>query len=478
MAIVSNKVIDVGIIGGGVGGLSLAYFISNQNQPSKALSFKIFEKSNRLGGIIQTEQTNDFTFEHGPDSFLQKDSQLDPFFQDLKLSSRLVSTIASHRRSLIVSEEKLIGIPQGFYLCAPTQTLSFLRSPLLSPAGKLRTLMEPFVPPKKTDEDESMEEFILRRFGKENYQRISQAMLGGIFTGDPSELSIQSCIPRLYNMEKQYGSVIRGLKKEGKDSQSQGPRYQLFRTFKRGMQELTITLERKIPNSAIHVYSSIKSIRKDQSRWVIEDESGNVHRCKHLCLCVPSHVSANMLSHLDPELSKSLASIPYSSSAIVNIGFAMKKNLPSAMGFVVPRTEKMNILACGFLSQKFPNRAPKGKHIIRVFLGGSFQKHFLELSNDQILDLAIKDIEKLFRTRIKVEVSSVAKWTKSLPQYVIGHQENIRSISGLLQKHENLFLGSNAYDGVGIPDTILRSKAIAEKIQKVVSLPTAPEIVS
>lgn len=476
MNIANKKIIDVGIIGGGVGGLSLAHFLSERESGSTNFSYKIFEQSGRTGGIIHSEKYNEFTFEHGPDAFMQKDASLDPFFENLNLQSRLTPTIPSHRRSLIVSGGKLLGLPLGFYLCAPTQTFPFLTSPLMSPLGKIRTLMEPWIRSRKKSSDESIEDFVRRRFGYENYQNISQAMLGGIFTGDPSILSLRSCLPRLHELESHYGSIIRGLRKQqDRGAQVQGPRYQMFKTFKRGMEELPLALAKSLSSNQLHIHTSIVKIEKDQGRWVLWDQNQNSYLCKNICLCVPSYVAAKLLSPIDPELSSLLQQIQYSSSAIVNLGFAMKKNLPSAMGFVVPRKEKRNILACGFLSQKFPLRAPKGKHLIRVFLGGAFQSQLVEFPNEKLIELAVQDIENLFRTRIKIEVSSVKKWPQSIPQYTLGHQDRVARIIQKLSSHDKLYIGGNCLQGVGIPDTILKSKQIAKQIRKLGSDPTKPE---
>ena len=228
--------VDVIIVGGGITGLACALKLHEANlKRPNPLKFQILESSPSLGGLIRTEKREGFLIEKGPDAFLSDKPEGIEFVRKLGLESELIGTNEKNRRSFVVSQGKLVALPEGFYLIAPMNAMAFLKSPLVSPFGKIRMLGEVFLPPRRDGNDESVASFIKRRFGKEALRRIGQPMVGGIYTGDPELLSARWSMPLLYALEKKYGSVIRGLKIAKKTSprSESGPRYSLFVSLKK-----------------------------------------------------------------------------------------------------------------------------------------------------------------------------------------------------------------------------------------------------
>ena len=189
-----NKVKKIAIIGGGISGLSLAYQLQKRFGQNPLVQIDLFEKKDRLGGVIETKTTNGFVIEKGPDGFLQQKPTVPNLAKDLGIDQELISTKLENRRSLILQNNRLVEVPDGFYLMSPSKIIPFLKSPLLSWKGKFRTLVEPLIPAKKDNAEESLSDFVRRRFGQENLEKISQAMLGGIHTADPDKLDRKSVV--------------------------------------------------------------------------------------------------------------------------------------------------------------------------------------------------------------------------------------------------------------------------------------------
>src|SRR5918994_2485524 len=191
------------VIGGGIAGLAAAHrLVELKNNQPIDLEVKLLEASSRLGGCIATKRAGDFLIEAGPDSFISEKPWALRLCERLGLGPRLVSTQAAHQKIYIVREGKLVPLPEGFFLLAPTRLTPFLRTPLFSWRGKLRMLAEPLIPRGDTNVDESLGAFVRRRLGSEALERVAQPLLGGIYAADPDKLSLTSTMPRFKEMEK------------------------------------------------------------------------------------------------------------------------------------------------------------------------------------------------------------------------------------------------------------------------------------
>lgn len=455
--------LNIAIVGAGISGLTLAYRLQQNGH-----HIQLFEKGNRAGGTIQTHQKDGFIFEKGPDGFLQQKTVVRDLAKELGIESDLITTMSANRRSLILQNGKLIEVPDGFYLMSPAKIIPFLRSPLLSWRGKVRTLLEPLVPKKKNGKDESLACFIRRRFGRENLEKISQAMLGGIYTADPEQLSMQAALPRFVELEKRYGSVLKGIiATMAQTKDVRGPRYGLFGSFKNGMSTLVNTLVEKLQPGSLHLATNVESILYDSSsqKWAVKigtDEK----KFDHVCLAVPAHAAAKILSFLSEDQKKTFQSIPYAGSAILHFAFKSEqiRNRPAAVGFIVPHKENKHLIACSFMSNKYENRAPAGYDLIRVFAGGAMQEEILQWPIEEMRRTILEEVRSILNFEGDPVMEDVAIWPKSMPQYTMGHIERSAEIKRIIQSMPNLHILGNAYCGVGIPDLIERANGLAEKI--------------
>ncbi len=461
------------IAGGGISGLAAAYFLVQKAKEEKLpLDLKLLEVKDRLGGVIETRHQEGFLLEAGPDSFISEKPWGLELCRRLGLEKELIGTRTEFRRSFIFSQGKLAGVPPGFYLIAPLAIPEFLQSRILSWSGKFRVLAELFLPPEKISEDESIGHFIKRRFGREALDRVGQPLVGGIYAGDLDHLSLQATFPRFLQMEKEYGSVIRGLR-ASKNSleadgslEASGPRYSLFLSLQGGIRRIVETLAERLKGQVDFVLSSaISKISFSGQEWKIETVK-ETFEAEAICLAVPSYGAARLVKPFAPELAGSLSKILYESVVTVNLAYRDKDihPVPQGFGFVVPQLEKKKIIGCTFSSIKYPGRAPEGFILIRAFLGGAFQKEVFDLP-DAALEKAVRgELYEILGIKARPYFSQISRFPRSMPRYEVGHLDLVRTIREQLKNHSGLFLTGNAYTGIGIPDCIHAAEKTAATI--------------
>lgn len=502
------------IIGGGITGLAAAHRVLELTRESpQKIALTILESSNRVGGIVETHARDGFLLESGPDSFIsEKPAALD-LAQRLGLASRIIETNANHRRSLIVRRGRLLPVPEGFHLLAPSRFWPFVKSDIFSWTGKARMALDLILPRRimngsaRIINDESLAEFVRRRLGREALDRMAQPMVGGIYTADPEQLSLLATMPRFLEMERKHRSVIRALRRQGigptvggrleNDDQTSGARYSLFLSFDRGMQVLTDTLAERISNltsqnvresevsekapafkNAIRLNTAVESIglmpddagvaSEGSPRWIVKTAGNEALIADAICLALPSYVSARLLDAVDSQLASELDGISYASSATINLAFK-REDVPhplDAFGFVVPFREKRSIIACTFSSVKFADRAPSGRVLLRAFAGGALQPEILRLDDNELLSRVLLDLRDLLGIRQAPMFAEVSRWERSMPQYHLGHIERVKRIEQRTGAIPGLALAGNAYTGLGIPDCIRSGEAAAERILK------------
>ncbi|HWH80108.1 MAG TPA: protoporphyrinogen oxidase, partial [Candidatus Binatus sp.] len=259
----------IAVIGGGIAGLAAAHrIVEISKDKSLNTEVQLFEASARLGGSIATERVGDFLVEAGPDSFITEKPWALRLCERIGLTARLVSTQAAHQQIYIVHNGKLVPLPEGFFLLAPTRLWPFVVTPLFSWAGKLRMASELFLPRGDSQEDESLGSFVRRRFGNQALERVAQPLVGGIYASDPDQLSLGATMPRFKEMERSRRSVIWAMWLEQKQrarnrEAGSGARWSLFVTLKDGMQELVDTLARRLPDNAIRLSSPVTGLARN-----------------------------------------------------------------------------------------------------------------------------------------------------------------------------------------------------------------------
>ena len=459
------------VVGGGITGLSAAHrLIELSQQQGASVEVILLEASSRCGGVFGSERIGDYLIERGADSFITNKPWGVNLCRRLGLEGELISTDDRYRRSLILHRGKPVQTPDGFNLLAPGQWWPLFRSPLLSWAGKLRVAAELFVPKLKVPQDESLAEFVRRRFGNEVLENVVQPLVGGIYTSDPEQLSLRATLPRFPEMEQQFGSVIRGLRRQAASSRQQegasGARYGLFATLAGGMQQLLDRLEGRVGDQAIvRKSTSVQYIRRLGSGYEIVTES-DVIAADGVVVTLPTYRSATLVQSWAPELARRLDEIKYASSAIVVSGHQLADidHPVDAFGLVIPQREQRRILAVSFLSRKFPSRAPEGRIILRTFVGGAMQPEEMERSDAELEQLVLEELQSVLGVRGRPDFVRVARYNRAMPQYHVGHLERVGEIERLAGELPGFELAGNAYRGVGVPDAVHSGEQAARRL--------------
>lgn len=446
---------NIAIVGGGISGLSLAYYLLENLQ---GFNIKIFESETRIGGKILTEKINGFLCEGGVNGFLDNK----PF--TLELAARLNLTpvkcneYAKRRYLFTNSKLKLIA----------TSPLNFLLSDLLSLKGKIRMFCEFFIP-KTTLEDESLESFAIRRVGKEFFEKILDPMASGIYAGDPSKMSIRSCFNMVYDLEQKYGGLIKGFiamnrQKKSEKRVSAAPGGQLM-SFYDGMYSLIENLKIYL-GDRIEINKTLETIERNKNTYTLIFKDGFIYECDIAILSIPAHNASIALKELDKNLYNVLDEIPYPALSVVSMGYSQDKITrdKNLFGFLLPAKENRKILGTLFDSSIFPNRAPNGFVLLRTMVGGARNQKLAALEDEKLISLVKEELAYIFDIKSEPDFIKIIRWQKAIPQYTVGHYQRLKKIDELLLKHKGLFLSGNAFRGVSVNDCVMNSFKLAQTI--------------
>lgn len=458
------------VVGGGVSGLASAWCLGKAGA-----SVTLLEASDRFGGVIRTTKHDDLVIEHGPDCFISTKPAALQLCRELGIESELISTRPEFRRSFILQRGKLVPIPPGFFLLAPTSIGALVRTPLLSWPGKLRAAMDLVIPATGPDGDESLASFVTRRFGDEVLDRIAQPMVGGIYTADPQKLSLAATYPQFLEFERRQGSVIRGLMKSGSGrgtategaKDAAGPRYGLFVSVRDGMGRIVERLVESLDAQDLRTGCEVRRIERDGSAWKAAGETFD-----GVVLALPNHRAAHILAASmgggAAELAEWLGKVEYAGCAIVNLAFKTEQvaHRMDGAGFVVPLVEGRQILAASFSHSKWSHRAQAGVALIRVFIGGAVQEPVLNRTDAELIGLALSELDSILGITGQPVFQTISRWQKAMAQFHVGHLSLVARIRELERRVPGFALAGNGFEGVGIPDCIASGRAAAARVME------------
>lgn len=445
------------IVGGGISGLSLAYFLQDQ-RPS--LDIIVIEAEKRFGGKIWTDRSEGFLCERGVNGFLDNRPGTLELAKALALTPLRSSDSA--RKRYIFSGGQMHLLPES--------PLAFFMSRLLSPLGRLRIIFELFAP-KKGGDDESLAGFARRRLGREAYEKLIDPMASGIYAGDPERLSLKSCFPRIHELEAGYGSLIRALiklqakaKMEGKRGVGPGPGGTLT-SFYEGMEVLVSQLKGAL-NGKVTPESRAMSLEMRGSRYSVSLSNGSSLEADAVVLATPAYEASAILKGLNVTLSHVLSDIPYPSVSVVCLGYKKDKMPDSTdgFGFLVPFREGRKVLGTLWDSSIFPNRAPEGHVLMRSMIGGARASELAIQDRDRLVAAVTAELSDIMGIKAEPDFVRAYVHEKAIPQYTVGHGERLKIIDALLLKYRKLYITGNAYRGIGVNDCIENSHRLAMRI--------------
>jgi oxygen-dependent protoporphyrinogen oxidase len=449
---------DVVVLGGGIAGLTAAYRLRQRGVTGVTL----VEAEARLGGKVLTERRDGFVLEGGPDTFIAHKPQALELVRELGLEGRLLASKDDRRGTFIQHRDRLLPVVDGLPMLVPSNWRALASSPLLSWQGKLRFAVEGLVPPGRSDEDESVADFVRRRLGREVLERVAEPILAHLHVGDVERMSLLATYPRLAELERRWGSLRRGVRAlRAAAKQPPGP---LFWTLRDGLEELVQCLAGRLDPASLLVGRKAVSLRRDGDSWTVELDDGRRLAASAVVLAVPSFAAADLVAETDAALAARLRELRYVSMATLSLGYrrdAVRHPL-DGFGFFVPRRDLRHVLACSWTSSKFDHRAPEGTVLLRVFLGGALQEDLLALDDESLVACVEEDLQAILGFRATPVVRWLSRWPDGYPQYHVGHRGRVERIEAALPS--GLVLAGSAYHGVGLPDCIRSGSEAASRV--------------
>jgi protoporphyrinogen/coproporphyrinogen III oxidase len=456
----------VAIIGGGIAGLSAAWYLEKARQGGSHLEWTLFEKSDRLGGVIRTEQRDGFVLEAGPDSFLTIKPDAARLVNELGLADQLIRSNDEERKTYILVKGQLVSIPHGLEFMVPTRIWPMATTPLFSFATKLRMAGELFSRRRKEGEDESVGDFVRRHFGQEMVDRVAEPLLAGVYGGSADRLSVRAVLPRFAEMERASGSLVRATlkaKARARATAKPGAKPQpLFTSLKSGMQQMVDALSAALPKSSIRLRQENLAVRPVDNGWQVESPAG-AERFQCVLLGVPAPSAGTMLRQSVPLLIDGLSRIAYTSSAAVALAYESAE-LPAGHGFLVPRSENRKMMACTFVHKKFPYRAPEGKKLLRCFFSSSRVPDLLQHSDEDLQAIARQELKEILGLSAPPLFARTFRWDRAMAQYETGHLDRVAEMERVLAGMPGLYIIGNSFHGIGVPDCIRSARQAVEQI--------------
>lgn len=456
------------IIGGGIAGLTSTFYLQKaileHNLP---IEIKLIEASHRLGGKMQTVVKDGFTIERGPDSFLARKTSMTRLAKEVGMEDQLVHN--STGKSFVLVNEKLHSMPGGSIMGIPTEVRPFITTGLFSIPGKIRAAADFILPRSESGKDQSLGEFFRRRLGDEVVENLIEPLLSGIFAGDIDQLSLMSTFPQFYEVEQKYRSLIIGMKKST-PSQPKPPECKekdkgAFLTFKTGLQSFAEAIEAKIEAKSILKGHRVDKITRNGTKYEVYLNNGETLVADSIIAATPHKITQSMFS--DYSFFDPLKSVPSTSVATVALAFPKEavKNDIDGTGFVVSRNSDYSITACTWTHKKWAHSTPKGKVLLRCYVGRSGDETIVDLSDDRIIKIVLDDLKKTMDITLNPDFAIVSRWKNSMPQYTVGHKQRLADIHENMNRElPGLFLAGASYSGVGLPDCIDQGEAAVTNV--------------
>lgn len=454
---------NVAIVGGGITGLAVAFYL--MKDAGEAYDFTLFEQSERLGGKIQTVKRNGFIIERGPDSIVARKPAGLSFIKDVGLEADLVGNSAG--QSYVWNRDHLHPIPGGAIMGIPTEIGPFIDSKLFSLKGKARAASDLVLPRQsRKNQDISLGYFFRKRLGDEVVENLIEPLLSGIYSGDIDQLSLMATFPQFYEVEQKYRSLILGMKKM-RPPKGQTKKSSTFVTLRSGLESLVTTVEQLLPEKSIRKQTAVDKIVKKSDSYELQLENGENLYFDSVVITSP-HTSVR---HFLRDYSFVTMLKDYPVTSVANVAMAFDEEQVKfdydGTGFVVSRNTDVNITACTWTNRKWPHTTPKGKVLLRGYVGRPGQTDIVDFEDEEMTEVVLQDLKKMMRIEGKPLFHIITRWKHAMPQYTVGHKFRVDALKSNLQAElPGVFLAGSSFEGVGIPDCIEQAKRAVENIKK------------
>lgn len=448
---------DVVIVGAGLTGLTMALYLKKAG-----INFRIIEKAAKTGGVIQTIGEQGFVYETGPNTGVVSNPEMTELFEELAGECTLETADPSAKRRLIWKNRMWHALPSGLW--------SAINTPLFTWYDKFRILGEPWRA-KGTDPNETLAELVKRRMGDSFLDYAIDPFISGIYAGDPNKLVTRYAMPKLWKLEQEYGSFIKGsiqkakLPKTDRDKKATKEVFSATGGLGKMIEALTAAIG---PGNIILSADNtlVKPISTGFQLQITTPEQLITLETTHLVTTCGGYALNDLLPFLNEEEIAPFTELKYAAVTQVLLGFKHWKGMSlKAFGGLVPGRENKNILGVLFTSSFFKNRAPEGGALLSVFMGGTKRPDIIAMNDEEIKSLLNKELPRMLGDRnLNADMIRIHRYPKAIPQY--GETTGIRyeMIEQLQHKYTGLILAGNIRDGIGMADRVKQGRTIAEEL--------------
>lgn len=457
------------VIGGGLSGLATTFYLQQQLAlDGKEAKVTLLETDSVIGGKIQSHNIDGYLCEWGPNGFLTNKPDTLALCDSLGLTEQLLSSNDNARKRFVISHGELHKLPHN--------QIEFITNSLISWRGKLRIAAEIFQSKRIANSDESLADFTRRRLGQEALDKLIAPMAGGIFAGDPERMSLRACFPRIYQLEQEYGGLLKAMlvlikkhhqeKKNGQVSASPAGPGGVLTSFDSGIAKLTKSLAAAIGEDNILLNHKVKTLKLDSGVWSVICQNGTLINADQVLLATPAYVAQKITADNFLDLSTLLNCIQYSSLAVVCMGYKLGhiQRDVNGFGYLFASGENQHVLGTLWDSSIFANRAPDNMVLFRSMLGGAKYPDILNYSDSEIEAITREQLHTNMRINHAPDMVTIFRHQYAIPQYQVGHCELVQDIEKAVNAYSGLYITGNAYYGVGINDCIAAAKKVALKV--------------
>jgi len=476
------------IVGGGITGLAAAHALAQANaRYGWGIETTLIEATARFGGKVQTEHADGFLVEQGPDSMLARKIEAQQLCVELGLADDLVGSSRQHSGTFVVHRGRLEPLPESMVLVAPTHLRPWLKTRLLSPAGKLRAALDLILPARTGEADESLAAFVSRRFGHEVAERLAIPLLASVYGGGRGDLSVQATFPELHALERAHRSLLLGLRATATRQNrvtrpAGGASSSVFVSLRRGMHSMVARAVERLEGARLLCGAPVVGLTLSRQphegwRYGLHLAGGGVVEADGVILATPAFVTQRLVERLAPPAAEALVGIEYQNTIVVVVAYPRERiaHPLNGTGFLVPAAEQRRIIACTWLSQKWPHTSPTDRALLRCYVGGREAPALMALPDDALVGLVHDELRDLLGAEGAPVFSRVYRWGKAIPRYAVGHLERVRRAEAALRALPSIAIAGAGYRGIGVPDCIRQGRAAAAAL---LGMPVGREAVS
>jgi len=446
------------IIGGGISGLATAWFLHKQG-----VSVRVLEAEPTVGGVIGSKERDGFLVENGPNSTLRKpgteEDALGRLAEGAGFMDRMVEAGNAGKKRFVMRDGRIQALPGS--------PPAFFATSLFSLQAKLRLLREPFI--SSAANEETIAQFVERRLGREFLDYAIEPFVSGVYAGDTKQLSVRAAVPKIYDLEHEYGSLIRGAIIRGKAAKGAGMPAGQMVSFDGGMKVLPQSIAAALPEESCRTGCRVSKLQPTSDGWDIHwrsnGESGT-EQADTVIVAAPAQEAAELLQPLSPAAAKILKSISYAGIASVALGYDRDqvKHPLDGFGFLVPRKENLRVLGGLFSSSLFLARAPENKVLITSYIGGAMDPGVIDLNDEDLIAQVSENLARALDIKGRPAFSQISRYHRAIPQYTLGHLQRLAELDYAVEAFPGLELQASWRGGISVADCIKNAEALAGRI--------------